>query len=108
MYWIAGHVFRPDDLSEPGHEYNVHVLEHWVRAKPGSSLHLALTALSHAVFGRAKNVPKAIAEGERAYVSALNRTKLAVSRQEEESTDSLLLTTMLMGFYEVPPRTPSC
>jgi hypothetical protein len=49
MFWASSYAFRHDDLSEPGHDYNIHVLEYWSRAQPGSPLHFGLAAVSHAV-----------------------------------------------------------
>ncbi|KAK6431510.1 hypothetical protein LTR95_012326, partial [Oleoguttula sp. CCFEE 5521] len=100
LHWTAQCVFRHDDLSEPGHEYNVHVLQHWIEAKPGSSLHFALSALSLAFFGRSRHAPAAVKDAERAYCRALARTQRVVCGEEKETINHLLLTAMLMGTFE--------
>lgn len=106
LFYAANFVFRTDDLPEAGHEYNTHVLYHWIRARPGSPLHHALSAFSHASFGRARKVPRAIEEAGRAYVRAIGETHVAVGGQggrdgADSESDQLLLTIMLMGAYEV-------
>jgi len=111
LFYASNFVFRPDDLPEAGHEYSTHVLFHWIRARPGSPLHHALSAFSQASFGRARKVPQAIEDASRAYVRAIGETHKAVSQQSTTDSDQLLLTIMLMGTYEVcytpSPFTPS-
>ena len=97
-------MFRLEDLPDIGHEYGSYVIFHWVRARPESSLHLAPFALSHAVFGRANYVDKALEDADRAHAQSI------VKMQEEmgeigdspnEKIDQLLVTTMLMSSYQV-------
>ena len=57
-------MFRLEDLPEIGHEYSNYVIFGWARARPGSSLHAAFSALSHAVFGRARHTNKALEDAE--------------------------------------------
>lgn len=99
-YWAQTYIPDADELHEAAHEWNSHVINHWMRAEPGSCLHLAVSTLSRAVFGKARGVPIALKEADRSYAQCLVRTQQAVSGQPNENMDDLLLTTMLMGYFE--------
>ena len=97
-------MFRMEDLPDFGHEYNAYVLSYWARAQPGSSLHLALFAFSHALFGRANHVLKAIENADRAHARALVKMQDDMEDMNgvsDEMIDQLLVTTMLMSSYQV-------
>jgi hypothetical protein len=100
QYWVQTNVSHAESLHEAAHEWHTYVLPYWMKAKPGSCLHLAVSTLSRAVFGRARNVPLALAQAGRSYAQCLAKTQQAVSGQLHESMDELLLTTMLMGYFE--------
>ena len=100
QYWIQTNVSHASNLHEAAHEWHTYVLPYWMKAKPGSCLHLAVSTLSRAVFGRARNVPQALVQAGKSYSQCLARTQRAVSGQLRESMDELLLTTMLMGYFE--------
>jgi hypothetical protein len=100
-YWIENFMFRLDDLPNIGHEYTAHVLSHWIRAKPGSSLHWAFSAISHAVFGKKRGVVKAIQVAEKSHEMAIVKTHQDMKQLSSESIDELLITIMLMSSYEV-------
>jgi hypothetical protein len=100
QYWAQTNVSHAECLHEAAHEWHTYVLPYWMKAKPGSCLHLAVSTLSRAVFGRARNVPQALVQAGRSYAQCLARTQQAVSGQLNESMDELLLTTMLMGYFE--------
>lgn len=100
-YWMENFIFRLDDLPDIGHEYSTYVLSYWARARPGSSLHLALSALSHAVFGRARQVSKAIEDADKIHAQGIVRTHKELKELSDESIDQLLITIMLMSSYEV-------
>jgi hypothetical protein len=100
QYWIQTNVSHAESLHEAAHEWHTYVLPYWMKAKPGSCLHLAVSTLSRAVFGRARNVPQALVQAGKSYARCLARTQRAVSGQLHESMDELLLTTMLMGYFE--------
>ena len=103
-YWIENFMFRLEDLPDIGHEYSNYVIFNWIRAQPGSSLHVSLSALSHAVFGRARHVNKAIQDADRAHAQSIIKTSKDMRDVKEMSTeniDQLLVAIMLMGLYEV-------
>jgi len=99
QYWVQT-LSHAGNLHEAAHEWHTYVLPYWVKAKPGSCLHLAVSTLSRAVFGRARNVSQALVQAGESYAQCLARTQRAVSGQLQESMDELLLTTMLMGYFE--------
>jgi hypothetical protein len=100
QYWVQTNVSHAESLHEAAHEWHTYVLPYWMKAMPGSCLHLAVSTLSRAVFGRARNVPQALVQAGKSYAQCLARTQQAVSGQLHESMDELLLTTMLMGYFE--------
>lgn len=103
-YWLENFMFRLEDLPDIGHEYNTHVVFHWTRARPGSSLHLALFAYSHVVFGRANHVERAFEDADKAHAQALVTMQQEMKDFDQLSDgkiDQLLVTTMLMSSYQV-------
>lgn len=100
QYWVQTNISEADGLHEAAHEWHTYVLPYWTKTKPGSCLQLAVSTLSRAVFGRARGVPQALAQADRSYAQCLYQTQQAVSGQTYESIDELLLTTMMMGYFE--------
>jgi hypothetical protein len=100
QYWAQTNVSQADTLHEAAHEWHTYVIPYWNKAKPGSCLHLAVSTLSRAVFGRARNVPQALVQADRSYAQCLYKTQQAVGGQSHENMDELLLTTMMMGYFE--------
>lgn len=99
-YWFRNYIARPEDLDESGHEYTVHLMPYYIKAKTGSCLHLAVSTLSQAVFGRSRKLPDALMRADRSYLRCLAKTQQAVGGDAYEGIDELLLTTMLMGYFE--------
>jgi hypothetical protein len=67
-------------------------------------LHLGLFAYSHAVFGRANRVEKALEDADRAHSQAIVTMQKEMEDFEQlpdENIDQLLITTMLMSSYQV-------
>jgi hypothetical protein len=88
-------------MPDIGHEYSSYVLFHWNRAQPSSSIHLALSALSLAIFGKAKQVNRAIEDAQKYHALTIVKAKEEMKEPSNGSIDQLLLAIMLMGFYEV-------
>ncbi|KAK5226280.1 hypothetical protein LTR47_009170 [Exophiala xenobiotica] len=99
-YWVENFVFGFNDIPEIGHEYTSYVLPYRDRAHPGSALRLALSALTHAVFGRTRRVDKALEDANMLYFKAITRMEAEVKGVAAEDTDELLITMMLMGSFE--------
>lgn len=112
QYWSQTNVSHADTLHEAAHEWHTHVIPYWLKATPGSCLQLAVSTLSRAVFGRARGIPEALLQADRSYAQCLYKTQRAVGGQFQENMDELLLTTMMMGYFEniryntVTPATP--
>ncbi len=100
-YWMEHFALRPDHLPDIGLEYGSYVSLYFEQAAPESILHLALSAFSHALFGRAKQVPRALRDAERLYAMAIAKMNKEVQSPSTEAPDQLLIATMLMGSYEV-------
>ena len=100
QYWIQTNITQADTLHEAAHEWHTHVIPYLLKAKPGSCIHLAVSTLSRAVFARARGVPQALALADRSYSQCLYKTQQAVGGQSHEDKDELLLTTMMLGYFE--------
>ena len=72
----------------------------WCHSQPQSILGLAILAVSHATFGRARKSHAALAVGCRKYLNALVKTNIALKNVSEATHDEVLLAIMLLSFYE--------
>ncbi|KAJ5309209.1 hypothetical protein N7508_004588 [Penicillium antarcticum] len=87
-------------LVEPGQEFVSHVLPYWEYAEPDSSLRLAMTAYSNAVFGRSKGVRSALCLAEKAYMKTVEQTLEEMKTLSANKIYQVVLAMMLMGSYE--------
>ncbi|KAL8795016.1 MAG: hypothetical protein Q9195_002464 [Heterodermia aff. obscurata] len=73
-------------------------------SEPQSVLGLAISAVSHATFGRAQRSRSAVATGctvyQQKYAKALAKTNMALKDASEALDDRVLLAVMLLSFYE--------
>jgi hypothetical protein len=100
-YWVENFVFGFDDIPEIGHEYTSYLLPSRDRAHQGSALRLALSALTHAIFGRTRRVDKALKDANMLYSQAITRMEAEVKGVTPEDMDEPLITMILMGSFEV-------
>lgn len=101
LYYYADSVSMEEHtLGEACYEYGSYVLHHWELARPGSCLHLALTAYSHAVIGRNRGVRQALSLAQRAYAKAVEEIQKAMRRISSDTIYQVILAMMLMGGYE--------
>ncbi|KAH8893939.1 hypothetical protein GQ53DRAFT_717677 [Thozetella sp. PMI_491] len=87
-------------LPQIGRELEAFVLPHYDHAQPDSSLQLALTSYSLAVFGRWKGVRPAICRAQRVYARSVVRTQQELGYLSSGNIDEIILAMMLMGRYE--------
>ena len=97
-------MLHPNEMPDIAHEYSSFVLDHWVAAQPDSSLRLALSAFSHAAFGRAMKAQKAVEVADKLYAQSIIRTQEEMKTLSDEAIDRLLLTIMFMSQHEVRTR----
>ncbi|KAK2799372.1 hypothetical protein FQN50_008478 [Emmonsiellopsis sp. PD_5] len=76
------------------------VLDNWRYNDPQSILSLAVLAVSHATFGRARRSHAALAAAGGKYSRALLKTNLALKDVNQAAGDEVLLSIMLLSFYE--------
>ena len=69
-------------------------------SQPQSILSLAILAVSHATFGRARKSHAASAVGCKKYLNALVKTNIALKDVSDATHDEVLLAVMLLSFYE--------
>ena len=101
-FWVDNFTFNTEDLPEIGHDFTVYIPAHSKTFDTESGVSLALAACSHAAFGRLKNVERALHEGERFYAHSIIKTQEDMKQQlSNEALDQLLITIMLMAYYEV-------
>ncbi|OJD24888.1 hypothetical protein ACJ73_03743 [Blastomyces percursus] len=68
--------------------------------EPDSILSLAIFAVSHATFGRARRSHASLAAGCKQYSKALGKTNLSLRDPNHATDDDVLLAIMLLSFYE--------
>ncbi|KAI4233162.1 MAG: hypothetical protein L6R40_007163 [Gallowayella cf. fulva] len=69
-------------------------------SQPQSVLSLAVLAVSHATFARARRSREAVTKGRAHYSRALVKTQMALRDKNEAIHDDVLLAVMLLSFYE--------
>ncbi|KAI9687576.1 MAG: hypothetical protein M1822_002186 [Bathelium mastoideum] len=99
-YWAENFTYGPDDLPDIEQEYNSYALSAWNRAKPGSTLHLAVSAYSLAVFGRTRRMYKILEVADKYYTSSVVKMREEIQELSNERIDQLLISTILMTSYE--------
>ena len=100
-YYIRNYTTFDYSMPELMHDHSLSLQSHLDRAKPGSALHLTVSALSHAIFARARNVPDALIIGDKHYSQALAKCEYTLEHYSENDSGALLLATMLMATFEV-------
>lgn len=101
LYYCADTFFLERNiLAEPGQEFVSHVLPYWEHAEHNSSLRLAMTAYSHAVFGRNKGVRSALCLAEKTYAQTVKQTLEEMKTVSTSTIYQVVLAMMLMGSYE--------
>lgn len=100
-YWMESFAFGVDDVMNTEPEYSSCITLHWRKTSSDSSLHLALSTLTHAIFGHAKQVDKAIEKAHGFYCRAVTKLHTELKNVANQEIDKFLITTMLLGSYEV-------
>ncbi|KAF2795755.1 hypothetical protein K505DRAFT_406770 [Melanomma pulvis-pyrius CBS 109.77] len=99
-YYTRIHVEVPHGVPEVMDGHLKYALADWFQSKPDSILSLAISAVSHATFGRAQRSQAALNVGCAMYSRALVKTNMALKDANEVTHDSVLLSAMLLSFYE--------
>ncbi len=100
-YFAQNFAISPRDLPEIGHGYLSYSLHHWDRAQLDSSLRLALSAFSLAVFGQVNHIKNALEQADRLYIKSVNKMQAELTDLSADRIDHLIVATMLMTNYEV-------
>lgn len=104
QYWIENLASWPDDLFDVGQEYGagaryqsrcVDVTE--------SSLHLAVSAFSLAVFGRANKAYEILQRAEKHYARSITELRKELKVLSNDTIDELIIATMILSKYDVCP-----
>ncbi|KAJ5604454.1 hypothetical protein N7510_009608 [Penicillium lagena] len=106
-YWVEHFTAWPDDFFDIGLEYGTYALRYWTCAAPNSSLQLAVSAFSLAVFGLARNVNRALGDAERLYGKSIARIREEIAAPSNRTIDQLLVAILLMANYDNIMRQPS-
>ena len=99
-YFSRYYVEVPHDLPEIVDGHLKYALANWSYSQPQSILSLAILAISHATFGRARKSHAALGEGCAKYSKALVKINLALENASEATHDEVLHAVMLSSFYE--------
>lgn len=99
-YYSRYYVEVPHGLPEIVDGHMKYALVDWCYSQPQSILGLAIFAVSHATFGRARRSHAALAVGSTKYSKALLKTNLALKDASKATHDEVILAIMLLSFYE--------
>ena len=100
IYYSRYYVEVPHDLPEIVDSHNKYASVDWCYSQPQSILGLAISALSHATFGRGQRSHKALQVGRQDYSRALVKTNLALADPDEATRNDVFLAVILMSRYE--------
>ncbi|CZR54822.1 related to negative acting factor [Phialocephala subalpina] len=99
-YYSRHYVEAPEALSGIMDGHLQCALIHGCYSQPQSILSLAIFAVSHATYGRARRSPAALSTGYTKYSKALLKTNLALKDATQSTNDDVLLAVMLLSYYE--------
>ena len=99
-YYSRCYLEVPHGLPEIMDDHLKYALADRCYTQPQSILSLAISAVSHATFGRARKSYAALAVGCTKYSKALMKTNSALKDASEVTHDDVLLAVMLLSFYE--------
>lgn len=104
QYWIENLASWPNDLLDVGQEYGAGARYHSRCAEETeSSLHLAVSAFSLAMFGRANNAYEILQRAERFYARSITELRRELKVLSNNMIDQLLIATMILSKYDVRP-----
>lgn len=95
-YWIE----TPQDLPEIADSHLKYTTPILCYSQPQSILSLAISAVSHATFGRTRKRHDALAVASTKYSKALLKMNQALKNATEANHDDVILAIMLLSFYE--------
>ena len=99
-YYAHAHVDVPDGVPEIMQGHVQYTLAEWALSPPDSILGLSVSAVSHATFGRARKSSAALAMASSMYSKALVKTNAALRDAVQITDDAVLLSALLLSFYE--------
>lgn len=103
-YWIENLASWPNDLFDVGQEYGAGARYHSRCAEETeSSLHLAVSAFSLAMFGRANNANEILQRAETFYARSITELRRELEVLSNDMIDQLLIATMILSKYDVCP-----
>ncbi|KAI1389265.1 uncharacterized protein F4822DRAFT_195033 [Hypoxylon trugodes] len=99
-FWLKNYVFQRDEIPELAREYTYYLETYRGRDQPDSSLRLAVSAFSRAIFARATHPDTATDDAEGFFARSIAKMQDEFHGLSQENIDELLLTTMLLAHYE--------
>lgn len=100
-YWRETFTAWPEDLVDVSLEYGAYALCGWDYAHQDSSLHLAVSAFSLAIFGRVKHLNNLERVAHRYYARSCVQIRKEIQGLSNENIDRVLTATMLLATYDV-------
>lgn len=104
QYWIENLASWPDDLFDVGQEYGAGArYQSRCVDETESSLHLAVSAFSLAVFGRANKAYEIFQRAEKHYARSITELRKELKVLSNDTIDELIIATMILSKYDVCP-----
>ncbi|CAG8954325.1 hypothetical protein HYFRA_00005948 [Hymenoscyphus fraxineus] len=95
-FWVEAPRYLPE-IAESHLKYITPIVCY---SQPDSILSLAISAVSHATFSRARKLHDALAVASKKYSKALLNMNLALTNATEAKHDDVIIAIMLLSFYE--------
>ncbi|KAJ5587654.1 uncharacterized protein N7459_003419 [Penicillium hispanicum] len=99
-YWVRNYTAWPNDLNGIDYEYGVYALHYFNSTASDSTLQLAVSAFSLAIFGRAMHFDKALKNSQVSYSRSIRRMRADITTLSNETVGQLLVATLLMATYD--------
>jgi hypothetical protein len=90
-----------DDQLDVGQEHSTYTFSDWDRAQPDSSVRLAWSALTLALFGRIRRSDAALRRSETLYAQSIVSMREELKNLTPETFNQVLVATRLMGTCEI-------
>lgn len=100
-FWVQNWTDKPSVIPDIGHEYLNYIPSYLECSQQGSSLRLAVSALSLTVFGRLKGNSEATAKADEYYTQGIKKIYSDIEDINNVDVDELILATMVMTHFEV-------
>lgn len=103
-YFVDNLTIWPNNVADIENDQYTHVICSWESAGPGSSLRLAVSAVSLIVLWQEHRQTRMLNQAQTIYALCISKVHKEMEHLSSERIDHLVVTTTLMATYEVVAR----